>query len=448
MILTFRQEERSVRISVFGLGYVGAVTAGCLAKEGHEVVGVDPNPTKVGLINGGKTPIIETGIAEIIEVAVREGRLRATANVPDAVATTELSLICVGTPSQLNGSLDLKHVRRVCEEIGSAVRSKNAFHLVVARSTMLPGTMRDVVIPTLEEASGRRAGTDFGVCNNPEFLREGTAVYDFYNPPKTVIGETDSQSGDILAQIYAGIEAPLIRTDVQTAEMVKYTDNVWHALKVGFANEIGSICKALAIDGHRVMDIFCQDLKLNLSSYYLRPGFAFGGSCLPKDVRALTYKARTLDVEAPIMNAIMSSNDRQIEKGVKMVIEKGNRRVGLLGLSFKAGTDDLRESPLVEVVERLIGKGYDVRIFDRNVSIASLVGANRDYILNQIPHISRLMSDSMDEVLQHGDTLVIGNGAAEFANVLQRVREGQVLVDLVRIVSNPPNEPWYDGICW
>lgn len=437
-----------MKISVFGLGYVGAVSAGCLARDGHEVVGVDPSPTKVGLINEGKSPIIEAEIDEIIAEAQREGRLRATASPAEAVSATEMSLICVGTPSQLNGSLDLRYVRRVCEEIGTAIRSKGTFHVVVVRSTMLPGTMRDVVIPTLEEHAGKKAGLGFGVCNNPEFLREGIAVYDFYHPPKTVIGETDSRSGDVLAQIYAGLNAPLIRTDVATAEMVKYTDNVWHALKVGFANEIGNICKAVGIDGHRVMDIFCQDTKLNLSPYYLKPGFAFGGSCLPKDVRALTYKARSLDLDLPILASVMPSNERQVERGLSQIIEKGNRRVGLLGLSFKAGTDDLRESPLVELIERLLGKGYDVRIYDRNVNIASLVGANRDYILNQIPHISRLMVESVDEVLVHGDTLVIGNGAPEFREALARVRPGQVVVDLVRIVQEAPREAWYDGICW
>ncbi len=291
----------------------------------------------------------------------------------------------------MNGGLDLKYVRNVCEEIGAALRDKSGFHVVVARSTMLPGSMRNIVIPALEEASGKKAGTDFGVCNNPEFLREGTAVYDFYNPPKTVIGETDTRSGDMLAAIYEKMDAPLLRTDVETAEMVKYTDNVWHALKVGFSNEIGNICKAVGIDSHKVMEIFCKDTKLNLSPYYMKPGFAFGGSCLPKDVRALAYKARSLDLEVPIINAIMPSNERQIEKGLKMIMDAGSKKVGILGFSFKAGTDDLRESPLVEVIERLLGKGYDVKLYDRNVNVASLVGANRDYILNHIPHISRLM---------------------------------------------------------
>jgi GDP-mannose 6-dehydrogenase len=437
-----------MKISIFGLGYVGAVSAGCLAQAGHTVVGVDPAQVKVDLINGGKTPIIEKDIGELIAEAVRAGRLSATTGVDEAIEGSEVSWICVGTPSELNGSLDLRYVRRVCQQIGAALKKKKDFHVVVARSTMLPGSMRNVVISTLEQSSGKKAGVDFGVCINPEFLREGTAVYDFYHPPKTVIGEMDKNSGDLLQSIYAELSAPLIRTDIETAELVKYTDNVWHALKVGFANEIGNIAKQLGLDGHKVMDIFCQDTKLNLSPYYMKPGFAFGGSCLPKDVRALTYKARSVDLDLPILNAILPSNERQIERGVRMVIEKDNRKVGILGISFKAETDDLRESPLVELVERLLGKGYELRIYDRNVRLASLVGANRDYILNHIPHISKLMVESMDEVLTFGETLVIGNRSEEFRSVPERLRPGQVVVDLVRVSQRRSDIPTYDGICW
>ena len=436
-----------MKISVFGLGYVGAVSAGCLAKEGHEIIGVDPNPTKVALINQGQSPIVETGIAELIDNAVKTGLLKATTDAREAVRQTDLSLICVGTPSQLNGALDLKYVRHVCEEIGAAIKDLD-HHIVVARSTMLPGTMSGLVIPVLEECSGKKVGVDFGVCNNPEFLREGTAVYDFYHPPKTVIGETDQKSGDTLASIYAGLPGPLIRTDVATAEMVKYTDNVWHALKVGFANEIGNICKAVGLDGHRVMDIFCQDTKLNLSAYYMKPGFAFGGSCLPKDVRALSYKGRTLDLELPILNSILPSNMEQIEKGLKMILDKGHKKVGILGFSFKAGTDDLRESPMVEVIERLLGKGYDLRIYDKNVNIAKLIGANKDYILNHIPHISKHMVDTMDDVLAFAETIVIGNGSEEFQGIFNRVNDQQVVVDLVRITKDKRSQDQYDGICW
>jgi GDP-mannose 6-dehydrogenase len=436
-----------MKISVFGLGYVGAVSAGCLASDGHEVIGVDPNQTKVDLINRGVTPIIEKDIGEMIAAAAKAGRLRATTSVAEAVQGSDLSLVCVGTPSQLNGNLDLSYVRRVCEEIGAALKAKSGFHVVVARSTMLPGSMRNVVIPTLEQASGKVAGKDFGVCNNPEFLREGTAVFDYYHPPKTVIGETDARAGDLLVQLYAKMEAPLVRTSVETAEMVKYADNNWHALKVAFANEIGNICKAVGIDGHEVMSIFCQDTKLNLSAYYMKPGFAFGGSCLPKDVRALTYKARSLDVDTPVLNAILPSNERQVAKAIDMITGKGHRKVGVLGFAFKAGTDDLRESPMVDVIEHLIGKGYELRLYDKNVNLAALTGANRDYILNHIPHISRLMVNAMEEVTDWAETIVVGNGAAEFRGVPDQLKLGQVVVDYVRI-SERTSGASYDGICW
>lgn len=436
-----------MKISIFGLGYVGAVSAGCLATDGHEVIGVDPNKTKVELINQGTTPIIEKDIGEMIAATVKSGHLRATADVRDAVFGSDMSLICVGTPSQLNGNLDLSHVRKVCQEIGAAIAEKDTFHVVVARSTMLPGSMRSLVIPTLEAASGKVAGVDFGVCNNPEFLREGTAVYDYYNPPKTVIGESDEKAGALLVQLYEKMDAPLVRTDVETAEMVKYTDNTWHAVKVAFANEIGNICKAVGIDGHKVMEIFCQDTKLNLSPYYMKPGFAFGGSCLPKDVRALTYKARTLDLDLPLLNAILPSNQKQVEKGIKMIADKGARKVGILGFSFKAGTDDLRESPLVDVIEYLLGKGYELKLYDKNVNLAALTGANQDYILNHIPHISKLMVTNMQDVLDFADTIVIGNGAAEFKTVPGSLKPHQHIVDLVRISKEQSGEQ-YDGICW
>jgi len=437
-----------MRISIFGLGYVGAVSAACLAKEGHEVIGVDPNTTKVDLINQGKTPIIEKNIGELIAATVEQGSLRATTEADEAITATEISLICVGTPSQLNGSLDLKYVRRVCEEIGASLKDKNDYHVVVARSTMLPGSMRQVVLPSLEQTSGKVAGKDFGVCNNPEFLREGTAVYDFYNPPKTVIGEIDERGGAMLASLYEKMDAPLLRTEIETAEMVKYTDNVWHALKVGFANEIGNICKELGIDGHKVMDIFCQDTKLNLSPYYMKPGFAFGGSCLPKDVRALGYKGRSLDLDLPIINAILPSNQNQIDRGLKMIMDKGSKKVGILGFSFKAGTDDLRESPIVEVIERLIGKGYEIKLYDRNVNMAKLVGANRDFILNHIPHIAELMVDDIETVINHADVIVIGNGNSEFRTIPGNLPQGKQTVDLVRIIPDVSEKGRYDGICW
>ena len=437
-----------MKISIMGLGYVGTVSAACLAKEGHTVIGVDPERTKVDLINAGQTPIVEKDIGKIISEQVAAGRLRATTAVADAVRDSDLLFVCVGTPSQPNGGIDLKYVRRVCEQIGTALRDHHGAPVVAIRSTMLPGTMREVVIPALESFSGRHAGAEFGVCVNPEFLREGTAVYDYYNPPKTVIGELGRASGDVLASLYAQTPGPLIRTDIETAEMVKYADNAWHALKVGFANEIGNICKGLDVDGHVVRDIFCQDTKLNLSRYYLKPGFAFGGSCLPKDLRALLYKAKTLDLAVPILDAILPSNQQQIERGIQAVIEKGHRQVGILGFSFKEGTDDLRESPMVELTERLIGKGYDLRIYDRNVSLASLRGANRDYILNQIPHISRLMVSSVSKVLDHARTIVIGNASPEFQDIPKLLRDQQNVIDFVRICDARTVAGIYEGICW
>ena len=437
-----------MKICVLGLGYVGAVSAGCLAKDGHEVIGVDPERTKVELINSGRSPIIEKDIGDIIREQVAAGRLSATTEVSHAVRHTDLALVCVGTPSQPNGGIDLKYVKRVCEQIGESIQTHPGAPVIVMRSTMLPGTMREVVIPLLEKFSGKRAGEEFGVCINPEFLREGTAVHDYFHPPKTVIGEVNRASGDLLANLYSRTPGPVIRTDIETAEMVKYADNAWHALKVGYANEIGSLCKALDVDAHRVMGIFCQDHKLNLSPYYLKPGFAFGGSCLPKDLRALLYRAKTLDVLLPILSSILPSNHLQIERGVQAVLEKGAKRVGILGFSFKAGTDDLRESPMVELVERLIGKGYDLKIYDSNVRMASIHGANRDYILNHIPHISKLMVATIDEVLAHAGTIVIGNGSSEFRDVPRRLSEGQSIVDLVRITDTRSVEGVYDGICW
>jgi GDP-mannose 6-dehydrogenase len=437
-----------LRVSIFGLGYVGAVSAGCLASRGHYVLGVDPVATKVDLINRGQSPIIEKDIAELVGSAVKAGALRATQDPVEAVLATDISFICVGTPSQANGNLDLTYIRRICEQIGGALKQKSSWHAVVVRSTILPGTMRNVVIPILQEFSGKKPGADFGVCHNPEFLREGSAVKDFNFPPQTVIGEFDAKSGDALVELYHGIDAPVVRTDLETAEMVKYVNNSWHALKVGFANEIGNVCKAFSIDGHQVMKIFCQDTKLNISPAYLMPGFAFGGSCLPKDLRAISYQAKARDLNLPILTSILPSNEMQVQRGLQMVMQKGHKRIGVLGFSFKAGTDDLRESPLIEVIERLIGKGHDLRIYDRNVKLARLVGANRDFILNHIPHISRLMVDDMDAVLDHGQTIVIGNNDPEFRQVPARLRDDQCLVDFVRVAAEKRSNGNYDGICW
>lgn len=435
-----------MRISILGLGYVGTVSAACLAKEGHEVIGVDSNGVKVDLINKGMSPIVEKDVDDMIRVAVDNRTLRATLDWKGAVNRSDISILCVGTPSSRNGNLDLTHVRTVCEQIGMAIGGKNSFHLVVARSTMLPGSMREVVIPALEQASGKRAGIDFGVCINPEFLREGTAVHDYYHPPKIVIGEENQADGDVLMKLYQHLDAPVIRTSFEAAELAKYADNAWHALKVAFANEIGNIAKAVGSDGYEVMDYFCRDTKLNISPYYLKPGFAFGGSCLPKDVRALMYKARSVDLDLPVLNAILPSNKRHIEKGIRMIMEKESRKVGILGFSFKDGTDDLRESPMVDVIEHLIGKGYELKLYDKNVKIASLIGANQDYIVNRISHISRLMADSVEEVLEFAGTIVIGNNAREFSEVGKKVKSDQVIVDLVHAM--PKRDESYDGICW
>jgi GDP-mannose 6-dehydrogenase len=438
----------SSTVSVFGLGYVGCVSAACLAREGHTVVGVDVSANKVAMVNAGSATIVEHGIGELVAEMVAAGRLTATTSVADAVAASEISLVCVGTPSQANGGLDLAYVRRVASEIGQALRAKSGWHVVVIRSTVLPGTTAEVVTPILEEASGKRAGVDFGVAMNPEFLREGSSIRDFDDPPFTVIGTTDERTAKTVASLYAGLSAPVRVVPLAVAEMVKYACNSFHGLKVAFGNEIGSICKALNVDSHEVMKIFCEDTKLNISPTYLRPGFAFGGSCLPKDLRALSYRARQLDIETPVLAAALSSNEKQIARAYDMVRATGARRVGVLGLAFKAGTDDLRESPIVTLVERLIGKGTQIAIYDGNVSRASLMGANREFIENEIPHIWSLMRSSIDDVLGFGDVVVIGNGAEEFRRIQPALREGQMVVDLVRAFGTRTSDGSYQGVAW
>jgi len=437
-----------LKVSVFGLGYVGAVSAACIASQGHHVIGVDVSEFKVAMINRGESPVVEAELSGLIQSAVRRGTLRATGDADQAVNETEVSLICVATPSLSNGNLEFRYLEAVSREIGEAIGRKKAFHTVAVRSTSLPGTARGRLIPILEKHSRGLAGADFGVCSNPEFMREGSAVHDFNNPSRTIIGEIDRRSGDILARLYVGLPGLMIRCPIEVGEMVKYTDNAWHALKVSFANEIGNISKAFGVDSHAVMDIFCEDGRLNLSSRYLIPGFAFGGSCLPKDVRALTYQAKASDIAVPLLNAILPSNRAQIDRGIEMILATGRRKVGILGVSFKAGTDDLRESPMVEVIERLIGKGIDLRIFDSNVNLARLVGANREYILKVIPHIERLMVDSIDQVLAHAEVIVIGNRAPEFTGVAGRLKPSQHVIDLVRIDQIERNHENYEGICW
>ncbi len=438
-----------MQVSVFGLGYVGCVSAASFASDGHQVTGVDVNAGKVEAINRGRSPIVEGGLEELITETVSQGTLRATTNAAEAVAGTGVSLLCVGTPSRRNGSLDLSYLTRVCEEIGAALRDKADYHVVVVRSTVLPGTAFNVVIPGLERHSGKKYGQGFGVAMNPEFLREGTALHDFRHPPLTLVGVDHAADAAAAVGLYDKVEAPLVTTSVRTAEMMKYASNTWHALKVCFANEIGNLCKRLDIDSHEVMDIFCQDTKLNLSSYYMKPGFAFGGSCLPKDVRALQYRAKEVDLELPVIQAILGSNRLQIQHALDLIVESGHKRVGLLGFSFKAGTDDLRESPLVILGEQLLGKGYKLCIYDRNVSLARLVGANKEYIERQIPHLSSLLCDTVDEVLDNCDVIVVGNHAAEFAGALARTRPGQIVIDLVRVKTDLTTIPArYEGICW
>ncbi len=436
-------------ISVFGMGYVGVVLAACLADNGHRVIGVDINPAKVTMVNEGLSPIVEEGIGELVKKAVQAGRLRGTAEAHEAVLQSEVSFICVGTPSRPNGSINLAYLRRVCEEIGQALKTKRGYHLVVARSTMLPGSMEEVVIPALETASGKKAGQDFGVCFNPEFLREGSSIQDFYDPPYTIIGSTDEKAGALLAGLYSMLQAPLYHAPMKVAEMVKYVNNAFHALKVTFANEVGNICKQQQIDSHQVMDLVCKDTKLNLSPYYLRPGFAFGGSCLPKDLRAILYHSHRLDLRVPMLESILPSNEKQLDHAYALVARAGGRRVGVLGFSFKAGTDDLRESPMVELIERLIGKGYQVKVHDRYVSLANLQGANRAYIEQTIPHIASLMAESVDEVLKSCEVIVIGSKSPEYSEVLSKLRPDQTLIDLIRLVSDPlPASERYQGICW
>jgi len=436
-----------MRISIFGIGYVGCVSAACFANAGHDVIGVDVNPTKVDIINSGKSPIVEPQMNELIHDVVKSGKLRATTNSLEAVKGSDISLVCVGTPSKPNGSLDLGHVARVCEEIGAALATKDTHHTVVIRSTMLPGSIESVAQPALEKTSRKKGGNDFGVCVNPEFLREGTSVKDFYAPPFTLIGADDEETANIIRELYSNIDAPVFTTTIKTAEMVKYVCNCFHALKVSFANEIGNICKALELDSHEVMKVFCADTKLNLSPYYLKPGFAFGGSCLPKDLRAVSYKAKELDVDVPLLSAITATNKLQVEKALDMVLSTGNKQVGVLGFSFKAGTDDLRESPMVTLIETLLGKGLELVIYDRDVSLARLFGSNKAYIEEEIPHIAKLMRGSIDEVLDAANTIVIGNRSEEFRQIESRLRPGQMVIDLVRLFERTSGDG-YQGICW
>jgi len=436
-------------ISVFGLGYVGTVTAACLAHKGGNVVGVDLSPEKVRSMASGASPIVEPKVAELISQSHAAGRLHATTEAAAAVAETEISFLCVGTPSLRNGKLDLGHIDPVCREIGRALKQKNSFHLVVLRSTVLPGTAESIVVPALENSSGKKIGKDFGVCVNPEFMREGTAVADFLEPAITIIGASDATHSSMLREVFAWAPGEIFETSFRSAEMVKYMCNAWHAVKVAFANEMGSVAKSLGVDAEAVTDIFTSDTKLNISSRYLKPGFAFGGSCLPKDVRALGYRAKELDLRLPLIESLLPSNDEHLERAVEMVLETGKRNIAVLGLSFKAATDDLRESPQVQLVKRLIGEGRQVRIWDDNVAMGRLIGSNRQYIEEVIPHIGSLLASTLGEALEKAEVVVIGTRGIDRATLQTHLQPEQIIVDLVNLEkSRRLSAHSYAGICW
>jgi GDP-mannose 6-dehydrogenase len=438
-----------MNISVFGLGYVGCVTAACLSRGGHHVIGLDVNPQKLDCIQAGKAPVIEPGLDELVCKGIQNGSLRVTTDVRAAILESEASLVCVGTPSHGNGSLNLSFVGNVCREIGRVLAEKQAYHVVIVRSTMLPGSTYQTVIPILQELSGRRAGRDFGVCVNPEFLREGSAIKDYVNPSYVVIGQDDAQSGTVASQMYSDIDAPMIHTTIPTAEMLKYACNAFHAVKVTFANEIGNLCRAQGVDGREVMELFAADHRLNISPAYLKPGFAYGGSCLPKDLRALLHRARELDVECPLLTSVPLSNREQVQRAIEMVEGTGCKNIGILGLSFKAQTDDVRESPVVTLAETLVGRGYRVCIYDDKVRLARLVGANKSFLENQMPHIALLMRGSLDEVLMNSQVIVVANNSPAFRGVEQRLLSDQILIDLVGMSCREDMmRGRYEGICW
>jgi GDP-mannose 6-dehydrogenase len=430
-----------VRVSVFGLGYVGCVTGACLARDGHSVVGVDVNPDKVEMVNAGRSPIVEPGLGDLLARVVREGRFRATVDAEEAVLASDVVLICVGTPSQPNGRIDMSALDRVSHAIGHVLPHRQESLTVVIRSTVLPGTSDTVVAPALLAGGGLRFTGSLRLAVNPEFMREGTSIRDFSQPPMTLVGCDDVATASQLRELYRSVEAPFVHTTRRTAEMAKYVANAYHALKVTFANEIGDVCAALGADAQEVMRVFALDRKLSLSEAYLRPGFAFGGSCLGKDMRALLYQARTADVLPPLLSAVLPANEAQVRRGIDAVLAHGKRRIGVVGLAFKEGTDDLRESPMVTLVEALIGKGCDVRILDGNVAVGRLVGANRRYIEEQIPHIGSLMCPDVNTLLAHAEVLVIGNSGPEAAQALEAADPRHTVVDLTRGRARRPAAP-------
>jgi GDP-mannose 6-dehydrogenase len=426
------------------------VLTACLAENGHRVIGVDANPAKVALVEKGLSPIREKAVEQLLCRGVQNGMVRATTDAHRATLESDISLVCVGTPSNGNGHPNLAYIRKVSEEIGKALKEKSGLHVVAVRSTVPPGTTETVIRPVLEESSGKKAGSEFSVCFNPEFLREGTSVQDFYDPPFTVIGTDDQTAAGAVGSLYSMLSAPIMVVPFRVAEMLKYVNNAFHALKVTFANEVGNICRSIGVDSHQVMEIFCADRKLNLSSYYLKPGFAFGGSCLPKDLRGLVHLSRHMDLSVPVLEAILPSNRRQIEIACSMVEEiAGGKRVGICGFAFKPGTDDLRESPMVGLIEYLIGKGRSVRVYDEHVSIDQLHGANRAYIEQAVPHVARLMVDSLDQLVEDSDVIVIGGHSQGIREAVKKVRPDQIVIDLVRIPCDTASlNGNYRGICW
>jgi GDP-mannose 6-dehydrogenase len=440
----------SLSVSIFGLGYVGSVSAACFASMGHKVIGVDVSRAKVEMMDSGRTPIIEDRMSEMVAQAHGAGLLRATTDATAAVMNSEVSFVCVGTPSLKNGKLDLSHIEGVAREIGAAIRQKNSPHVFVLRSTVLAGTTETVAIPILEKESGKKCGQDFTVCYNPEFMREGSAVSDFLNPPYTILGASDTRHLGPLRELYKNTPGTLYETTIPVAEMVKYFSNCYHALKVGFANEMGTMCKHLGVDAHAVTKIFTSDTKLNISSAYLFPGFAFGGSCLPKDLRAITYKAKELDLELPLLESLMPSNAEHIDRAVEMVMSTRKKRIAQLGLSFKAGTDDLRESPQVQLIKRLMGEGLDIKVWDEDVSLGRLAGANREYIEQVIPHIGSVLSADLEGVLSTAEVVILGNKSASKERLAKYLRPEQIVIDLIHLdeTRRPQGARKYEGICW
>ena len=438
-----------MKISIFGLGYVGSVTASCFADKGHDVIGVEVNLDKLALFRAGQSPLFEPGLAELLSKVHGTGSFTATGSAAEAVHESAISFICVGTPSKKGGQADLSHIEAVSREIGQALHTKNAPHTIVVRSTMLPGSIESVIVPQIESASGKRAGKDFHVVANPEFMREGSAIKDFFEPPFIVIGEQMPGAGDALAELYRCVVAPQVRITIRAAEAIKFACNAFHAMKITFANEIGQFCKVHRIDSHEVMDIVCRDTKLNISKTYLKPGMAYGGSCLPKDLRALVSRAREHDVELPMLESIARSNLSQIQRTIALIAELGHREIGILGLSFKAGTDDLRESPIVMLAETLLGKGFKLAIHDSEVELTRLLGANKQFLEQKLPHISSLLAPSLVEVVKFSKTLVVCKSHSDYQKLAKLVRPGQKVIDLVgalKIVAFPSNS--YVGLYW